>query len=131
MMNRWAVSLLMAALCLVILSVAPTQAAVYSWHTFYGIAASGCSYITNAPACDTGAGGIAVDSSGNIYVSGTSGASWNGPGGEAPLHQFSSVTLPLYSTGGDCPTLATSVTAHENTFILKLNSSGTYQWHTF
>ncbi len=55
-----------------------------------------------------GAKSIALDSAGNIYIAGYSERTWNGPTGQAPLHAY---------TGG--------IT------ILKLNSSGAYQWHTF
>ena len=72
----------------------------YQWHTFYG---SGFfEYGTD----------IAIDSSSNVYAVGNSGATWNGPTGQSPLHPFSG------SSGSDI-------------FVLKLNSSGTYQWHTF
>jgi hypothetical protein len=71
---------------------------VYQWHTFYG---SGDN--------DYGTG-IAVDGSGNIYVTGYSYGSWQGAGNTDPIHP--------YSRGGDI-------------FILKLNSNGVYQWHTF
>jgi len=72
----------------------------YQWHTFYG---SGFFvYGTD----------IAIDSSSNVYAVGNSGATWNGPTGQSPLHPFSG------SSGSDI-------------FVLKLNSSGTYQWHTF
>lgn len=71
----------------------------YQWHTFYG------SY-------DDGRG-IALDSSGNIYVTGWSQNTWNGPSGQSPLHALSSGFFP------------------NDIFILKLNSSGAYQWHTF
>jgi hypothetical protein len=71
----------------------------YQWHTFYGSAAG----------VDDGTG-IAVDSSGNVYVTGYSYATWNGPGPTAPLN--------VYSGNADI-------------FVLKLNTGGAYQWHTF
>ena len=78
----------------------------YQWHTFYGVPADGLDW------SDFGLG-IAVAASGNVYVTGYSHASWVGPAGQNPLHAFS------YYKG------ATDI------FVLKLNSSGTYQWHTF
>ena len=72
----------------------------YQWHTFYG----------------NGEGlGTAVDGNGNVYITGQSGGTWNGPSGQSPLNPFSN---NYYYPGG-------------NAFILKLNSSGSYQWHTF
>jgi hypothetical protein len=72
----------------------------YQWHTFYG---SG----------DYDSGGkIAVDSGGNVYMSGTSYNSFSGPGGQPPLKAHG---YPNYNVN----------------FILKLNSSGGYQWHTY
>ncbi len=65
----------------------------YIWHTFYGSSTS-----------DYGQG-IAVDASGNVYITGISGATWG-----SPLHAHS----------GDA-----------DIFVLKLNSAGAYQWHTF
>ena len=70
----------------------------YQWHTFYGSRGY------------DGGSGIAVDGSGNVYVTGYSNATWNGPAGSSPLHAYS----------GD-----------DDIFVLKLNSSGAYQWHTF
>jgi hypothetical protein len=70
----------------------------YHWHTFYGASSVNIGH------------GIALDGSGNVYVTGESYASWNGPSGQAPLHGF---------------------TSDFAVFVLKLNSSGTYQWHTF
>lgn len=70
----------------------------YRWHTFYG---SGNDDFGRA---------IALDSTGNVYVAGTSTASWLGDGNTAPKHAHS---------GG------------KDLVVLKLNSAGTYQWHTF
>jgi len=66
------------------------------WNTFYGS--------TNT---DEGKG-IAVDGSGNVYVTGQSNTTWNAP--SAPLNAH---------TSGD------------DVVVLKLDSSGVYQWHTF
>ncbi|NVN91042.1 MAG: SBBP repeat-containing protein [Desulfuromonadales bacterium] len=54
--------------------------------------------------------GIAVDSDGNSYLTGASDTSWTGPSGQPPLHAFSSGS---------------------NILVLKLDTSGAYQWHTF
>jgi uncharacterized repeat protein (TIGR02543 family) len=52
-------------------------AGTYAWHTFYGSAAgSDIAY------------GIVLDSGGNVYVTGFSGATWNGPGETAPLNPY-------------------------------------------
>jgi hypothetical protein len=69
---------------------------VYQWHTFYG-----------SGTYDDYGKGIAVDGSGNTYVTGTSQDTWGNP-----VHSFSG------SGSGDIT-------------ILKLNSSGALQWHTF
>ncbi len=71
---------------------------VYQWHTFYGSAGN-----------DEGQG-LAVDGSGNVFVTGSSNAYWPGDKSKAPLHS--------YSGGSDL-------------VVLKLNSAGAYQWHTF
>ena len=47
-----------------------------------------------------------------MYVTGYSTATWKGPSGQSPLN--------AYSDG-----------SNEGIFVLKLNSSGAYQWHTF
>ena len=70
----------------------------YQWHTFYGSSVIDYGY------------GIAIDGSGNVYVTGYSTATWNGPAGQNPLHAYS---------------------GSYDIFVLKLDSSGAYQWHTF
>ncbi len=64
------------------------------WNTFFG---SSSGY--------DGGNGIAVDSSGNVYVTGASNATWGSP-------------LNAYSGESDI-------------FVLKLSSSGAFQWNTF
>ena len=54
--------------------------------------------------------GIATDGSGNVYVTGHSYARWNGLTEESPLHAY---------------------TGYYDIFVLKLDSGGAYQWHTF
>ena len=49
-------------------------------------------------------------SSWNIFVSGSSTNSWDGSGGEAPLHEH---------------------TGASSGFVLALDSAGVYRWHTF
>lgn len=69
----------------------------YRWHTFFGSGGMDFGQAT------------AIDTAGNRYVVGTSN-SWNGPGGEPPLHPHS---------------------GYRDIFILKLDPSGAYKWHTF
>jgi hypothetical protein len=71
----------------------------YLWHTFYGSAGD-----------DDVANGATVDNNDNVYVTGSSDASWNGPTNQSPKHDFSG--------SGDL-------------FVLKLNYSGDYDWHAF
>jgi hypothetical protein len=55
-------------------------------------------------------GAIAVDGSGNVYIAGRSAETWQGIEGANPLHP--------HGGNGDI-------------MVLKLDSSGAYQWHTF
>ena len=77
---------------------------VYQWHTFYGAAP------TSGNDADDEANGLAVDMDGNVYLTGYSDAGWN-VGAQSPLHPHDGIG--------------------ENMFVLKLNTSGAYQWHTF
>ena len=75
------------------------SAGVYQWHTFYGSSNKDAYHY-----------GITSDRNGNIYVTSSSFATWNGPGNIAPLNPYS---------------------GNNDIVVLKLNSSGAYQWHTF
>jgi hypothetical protein len=81
-------------------------AGAYQWHTFYGALSS----------FDFG-NAIATDNNSNIYITGKSNATWNGPG-SCVTPGTSPCPLNAYSGGYDL-------------VALKLNSSGAYQWHTF
>lgn len=70
----------------------------YQWHTYYGSPSS------------NGVWGIAVDGNGDVYITGYSMESWDGPQSQPPLHAFDGFW---------------------NLFVLKLNKDGAYQWHTF
>jgi len=94
----------------------------YQWHTFMGgnwsdagrsivVDGSGLYIAGESSGSWDGQGyGLAVDSSGNVYVAGESNSGWNGPGPTAPTNAY---------------------TANYDMTVLKLNSSGAYQWHTF
>jgi len=81
---------------LVVLKLGPDGG--YLWHTFYG------------SSVDDEGFGVAVDEAGDLYVTGFSNATWNGSGGEPPLHAH---------------------TGSADVVVLKLDSNGIYQWHTF
>jgi CSLREA domain-containing protein len=78
---------------------------VYVWHTFYGSSSNDFGYA------------ITSDGSGNIYVAGTSNATWAGPGG--------------CSTPGVSPCPLNAYAGGTDIVVVKLNSAGAYQWHTF
>lgn len=80
---------------------APLVDISYSWHTFYG----------TSNINDT-ADAVTTDAAGNRYIMGLSMLSWNGPAGQPPLH--------AHNPGSNA-----------DIYVLKLNSAGEYQWHTF
>ncbi|MBN1445857.1 MAG: hypothetical protein JW957_07105 [Candidatus Omnitrophica bacterium] len=53
---------------------------------------------------------VAGDGNNNLFIAGQSSAAWTGPAGQAPLHAYS---------------LDKDIT------VLKIDSNGAYQWHTF
>jgi hypothetical protein len=73
----------------------------YIWHTFLGRSTRILEHYIT----------VSIDQGNNIYVAGNSHVSWNGPLGQSPLNGYHGGTL--------------------DGFIVKINDSGTYQWHTF
>ncbi len=71
----------------------------YQWHTFYG-----------SESIDPAYGGLVLGKDDDIYFTGRSNNSWNGPGATPPLHTY---------------------TGNYDTVAVKLTSEGTYRWHTF
>ena len=53
------------------------RSGTYQWHTFYGSGEGDYAYT------------LALDGSDDMYVAGHSYATWDGPGGQAPLHAHS------------------------------------------
>jgi hypothetical protein len=125
---------------------------VYQWHTFHGSSDSDCGY------------GIAVDTSGNVYVTGYSSATWGSPlnphsgnwdivvlkldsSGAYHWHTFYGSSNAdggygiavdtsgnVYVTGHSTATWGTPLAPYNGGYdivVLKLDSSGAYQWHTF
>lgn len=86
-----------------ILVVKLNSAGAYQWHTFYG----------HSLYTDYG-NAITSDGIGNIYVAGQSAVGWNGPGATAPLNAHAGLVIN-----------------RDDIVVIKLNSAGAYQWHTF
>ena len=76
----------------------------YLWHSFYGKGDN------NDDTVQSSARGIAVNATGDIFVTGESNYSWHGPSGQNPLHAY--------------PGTSSAV-------VLKVGSAGMYQWHAF
>jgi hypothetical protein len=84
----------------------------YLWHTFYGPATAAIVSFS-----EVGIHSLAIDASDDIYVAGSSSSSWLGDLGQLPLHPFNDSSTSLDSTN--------------DVYVLKLNSDGDYQWHTY
>jgi hypothetical protein len=155
MKKKQAITTLIIAGLLALFCPQQADAAVtMPWNTFMG---------SSTISVDTGQG-IAVDSSGNVYVMGVSNATWGSPinayagGQDAFVAKYdSSGTLlwntfmgstnndygygiavdssgNVYVTGYSGATWGSPINAFAGTsevFVAKLNSSGTRQWHTF
>ncbi|MFK7856505.1 MAG: hypothetical protein AB8B79_20490 [Granulosicoccus sp.] len=76
----------------------------YEWHTFYGDTTRFALARTS----------LAFDRFDNLYVSGFAEVSWNGPNGAAPLSPISRTDVAVFDS-----------------YTLKLDSNGQYQWHRF
>lgn len=73
----------------------------YQWHTFHG-----------SPYGDDVGLSLAIDQAGGVTIAGRStNCSWWGPGDQQPLHYAGLLS--------------------EGLFVLRLDSLGTYRWHTF
>jgi hypothetical protein len=81
-----------------------TKDGEYQWHTFYGVFCG--------PYCGDTGRKITINGNSEVYIIGSSWDSWNGPDDQPPLNPYSHLMNP-------------------NDFILKLNSEGSYRWHTF
>nr|NQU90832.1 SBBP repeat-containing protein [Bacteroidota bacterium] len=81
---------------------------VYVWHTFYGGVYA--DYVLNYGF------DIAIDADDNVYITGFSYATWSSPGWNGPNNE-----PPLNAYQGE----------PADVVVLKLNSEGAYQWHTF
>ncbi len=88
----------------------------YQWHTFYGGVLFN-PFRDNDPLNSSDrAFGIALDGAGGVVVAGQSEQPWEGPGGEPPLHAHAPNQAPWYVL---------------DVVVLKLDTGGAYQWHTF
>ncbi|MDJ0765972.1 MAG: SBBP repeat-containing protein [Myxococcota bacterium] len=90
----------------------------YQWHTFYG--SNGYDIAES----------LAVDGDQNIYITGYSDFSWNGPSGQRPLNPHT-IDDDIIDTDSDTGTGTEYIPSEYDLFVLKLDANGEYQWHTF
>jgi hypothetical protein len=103
--------LLLITSSLIILTNIALSNPSYQWHTFYGSSYSGAAGTDRAYA-------VAYDANGNIYITGMSESNWT----DASANPYP--TSPLNAHPG-------TSSGSGSLFVLKLNNSGVYQWHTF
>jgi len=86
----------------------------YIWHTFYGTGEETTCWDPFLPdvADDDGTDIVVNDT--NVFITGYSVNTWNGPAGQPPVYQFKR---------DECDSA--------NVHVIKLDSDGGYEWHAF
>jgi hypothetical protein len=88
----------------------------YQWHTFYGSYCDDYYDIPGLPCVDDDSSSITVDADENVILTGFTSAAWKGPSGQDPLNDYPGDAAGIFNS---------------SVLILKLDSDGAYQWHTY